>query len=136
MTCAEIIARVDELEPNQYSTDRKMEWLSNLDDKLLDECILTHRLDKTGREAELMLGTCPLPPYKNPDSTLLLADRYGVELYSSYLQMMIAKENSERARYNDERAVFLAKQQEFYDYFNRTHRPLTAYGKTSNRHKF
>ena len=136
MTCAEIIARVDELEPNQYSTDRKMEWLSNLDDKLLDECILTHRLDKTGREAELMLGSCPLPPYKHPDSTLLLADRYGVELYSSYLQMMIAKENSERARFNDERAVFLTKQQEFYDYFNRTHRPLSAYGRTSNRHKF
>ena len=136
MTCAEIIARVDELEPNQYSTDRKMEWLSNLDDKLLDECILTHRLDKTGREAELMLGTCPLPPYKHPDSTLLLADRYGVELYSSYLQMMIAKENSERARFNDERDIFMAKQQEFYDYFNRTHRPLTAYGRTSNRHKF
>ncbi len=136
MTCAEIIARVDDLEPNQYSTDQKMQWLSNLDDELLDECIMTHRLNRTGREAELMLGTCPLPPYKSPDATLLLADRYGVELYSSYLQMMIAKENSERARYNDERAVFLAKQQEFYDYFNRTHRPLTGYGKTRNRLKF
>ena len=94
MTCAEIIARVDELEPNQYGTEQKMQWLSNLDDELLDECILTHKLDKTGRELELMLGTCPLPPYRHPDATLLLADRYGVELYSSYLQMMIAKENS------------------------------------------
>ena len=62
MTCAEIIARVDELEPNQYGTEQKMQWLSNLDDELLDECILTHKLDKTGRELELMLGTCPLPP--------------------------------------------------------------------------
>ena len=81
-------------------------------------------------------GRCPLPPYTDARCTLLIADPYGREIYCSYLQMMIAKENSERARYNDERAVFLAKQQEFYDYFNRTHRPLTAYGRTSNRHKF
>ena len=41
-------------------------------------------------------------------------------------KQMIAKENSERARYNDERNISLTKLQEFYDYYNRTHMPKTA----------
>ena len=134
MTCAEIIARVDNLEPNQYGSAQKLEWLSNLDAVILDECISTHRQ----AENEFLINSEASPPlpYRNLDCTLLVPDRYGVELYSSYLQMMIAKENSERARFNDERNIYLTKLQEFYDYYNRTHRPLTGYGKTENRLKF
>ena len=134
MTCAEIIARVDNLEPNQYGSAQKLEWLSNLDSVILDECIMTHK--RAENEFMINSGVCPLPPYKHVDCTLLIADRYGVELYSSYLQMMIAKENSERARYNDERNIYLTKLQEFYDWYNRTHRPLTGYGRVENRLRF
>lgn len=134
MTCAEIIARVDNLEPNQYGSAQKLEWLSNLDSVILDECIMTHK--RAENEFMINTGDCPPPPYRSVDCTLLVPDRYGVELYSSYLQMMIAKENSERARFNDERNIYLTKLQEFYDYYNRTHRPLTGYGKTENRLKF
>ena len=144
MTCAEIIARVDNLEPNQYGSAQKLEWLSNLDSVILDECIMTHNEAGTSHASRAsgwatngcMINSGSPPPYNNVDCTLLIADRYGVELYSSYLQMMIAKENSERARYNDERNIYLTKLQEFYDWYNRTHRPLTGYGKTENRLKF
>ena len=45
MTGGDIISKVDSLEPNQYSTTQKLEWLSTLDGKIIDQVILTHEPD-------------------------------------------------------------------------------------------
>ena len=42
MTCGDIIARCDELEPNQYGTTLKLYWLSILDGQVIDELLKTH----------------------------------------------------------------------------------------------
>ena len=44
MTCGDIIAKVDALEPNQYGTNQKLEWLSILDGQVINEQILTHQM--------------------------------------------------------------------------------------------
>ena len=134
MTCAEVIAEVDRNEPNQYGLLQKLEWLSTLDGKVLDEIVMTHKRAET--ETMISSGRCPLPPYTDAGCTLLIADPYGREIYCSYLQMMIAKENAERARFNDERAIFQTAYQQYGEWYNRTHMPLTGYGMTENRHKF
>ena len=134
MTCAEVIAEVDRNEPNQYDLLQKLKWLSTLDGKVLDEIVMTHKRAET--ETMTSSGRCPLPPYTDARCTLLIADPYGREIYCSYLQMMIAKENAERARYNDERAIFEAAYQQYGEWYNRTHRPLTGYGKMENRFRF
>lgn len=43
MTAGDIISKVDMLEPNQYDTTQKLEWLSTLDGKIINEVLLTHR---------------------------------------------------------------------------------------------
>ncbi len=134
MTCAEVIAEVDRNEPNQYDLYQKLKWLSTLDGKVLDEVIMTHR--RAAHETMYNGGRCPLPPYNDAGCTLLIADPYANEIYCSYLQMMIAKENAERARYNDERAIYEAAYQQYCDWYTRTHRPLTGYGKKENRFCF
>lgn len=48
MTCGDIIARVDELEPNQYSTTLKLYWLSILDGQMIQELLLTHEIPPMG----------------------------------------------------------------------------------------
>ena len=42
MTIESIIAKADDLSPNQYSLEQKIGWLSTLDGKIYDEVILTH----------------------------------------------------------------------------------------------
>ena len=46
MTAGEIIAKTDELEPNQYSTELKLGWLSNLDGKIYEAVIKTHEPER------------------------------------------------------------------------------------------
>lgn len=51
MTCGDIIAKVDALEPNQYGTTQKLEWLSILDGQVINEQIVTHEFPPGCREA-------------------------------------------------------------------------------------
>ena len=54
MTCGDIIAKVDTLEPNQYDTTQKLAWLSELDGKIIDTVINTHAAEP---------GAMPPPPH-------------------------------------------------------------------------
>lgn len=42
MTIAEVISKVDELKPNTYTTEDKVEWLSNLDSRVKSQIIDAH----------------------------------------------------------------------------------------------
>lgn len=42
MTTGEVISKVDRLEPNQYDTETKLNWLSQLDGKIVSQVIMTH----------------------------------------------------------------------------------------------
>lgn len=116
MKAMDLIDRVDLLEPNDYSPEQKLHWLSTLDGKVFREVIETHD------DAEVT----ELPEYVNGDEELLIGAPYGEDIYYYYLQAMIAAENSETQRYNKRMTMFNAAYQGWTNFYNRTHMPKRA----------
>ena len=116
MKAMDIIERVDLLEPNDYSPEQKLHWLSTLDGKIFRELIETHE----GAETDT------LPVYVGGGEELIIGAPWGEDVYYYYLQAMIAAENSETQRYNKRMTLFNAAYREWTDFYNRTHRPKRA----------
>ena len=116
MKAMDIIERVDLLEPNDYSPEQKLHWLSTLDGKIFREILETHE----GAETDT------LPAYVGGGEELIIGAPYGEDVYYYYLQAMIAAENSETQRYNMRMTLFNAAYQAWTDYYSRTHRPKRA----------
>ena len=113
MKAIDMIERVDLLEPNDYSPEQKLHWLSGLDGKVFRELIETHE----------DAATDTLPAYVSGDEELLIGAPYGEDLYYYYLQAMIAAENSETQRYNKRMTLFNSAYTAFAAWYTRTHRP-------------
>ena len=116
MTAIDVIDRVDLLEPNDYSAEQKLRWLSALDGRILREVLLTHE----------GAPDVSLPDYSTGREALLVPEPYGGALYYHYLQAMIAAENGETQRYNKRITLFNDAYQGWTDDYTRTHRPLHA----------
>ena len=116
MKAMDIIDRVDLMEPNDYSPEQKLHWLSTLDGQVFTEVILTHEGGKLG----------PMPEYTTGQEQLLVDRPYGEDMYYYYLQAMIAAENAENARYTKRMTQFNSAYQSFVNWYNRTHRPLSS----------
>lgn len=116
MTISEAIRRTDELNPNQYDFNIKVGWLSRLDGMIYNEVISTHE----GNTRESFTG------YResDTDTELLVCFPYAGDIYNFYMQAMIAKENGETARYNDNIVMYNNAYQAYADYYNRTHKPV------------
>lgn len=99
-----IVARVDELTPNQYTLDQKLYWIDQLEAKIDKELRQTHVIP----EDEEM---------ENP---------YSDDLYPYWLQAMIAQQNSEVGKYNQHITLFNAKYAEYCAYINRKYTPVHA----------
>lgn len=130
MIAADIIARVDSLEPNQYDTITKLRWLSDLDGKIFVEQILTHEApaeDIFARaEADETTGQLSWPEYTSTDAELIVGMPYGMDLYAYYLMAMVALNNAEASKYNAKMISYNNAYQEWANYYNRTHRPRRA----------
>lgn len=128
MKCAEIIARVDSLSPNQYSVNDKLSWLSELDGKIFLEVILTHediREDIISRaEHDDVSGQLTWPSYLSSDDAVIVDATYGMDMYCYYLQAMIALNNAESTKYNAATVAFNNAYQSWANWYNRTHRPV------------
>ena len=118
MTIKECIDIVDNLKPNQYSIENKVDWLSYIDHSIINEVLLTHEGydgrydDFTGYSADkLNMGLIVPSPY----------DR----LYPAYLKMKIDEENGETARYNNSVTMFNAYLMEYKKWYNSKHMPLS-----------
>lgn len=116
MTIAEIIRKVDELEPNQYEDSQKLHWLSTLDGQIFEEVIKAH--EDPVRES--------FTAYTEATDKLLVPFPYGEDLYCWYLQAMIAAENAESTKYGQMMAMFNGAFSQFESWYNRTHRPKKA----------
>ena len=114
MTGLEVIARADDLAPNQYTPEQKIEWLSALDQKIWNEVFAVHC------DAE-----APAYPegYSSGEETLLIPAPYGWDVYSYHLLARVAEYNAEIAKYNLYATQFNAAYKEFCAWYNRTHRP-------------
>ena len=117
MTIEQIIAKVDNLSPNQYSTEQKIGWLSSLDGKIFHEVILTHAPG----------GYVFFPPdgYDTDEHELIVQAPYAEDLYTYYLLSRIAEMNAETAKYNQYAALYNAAYTDWTGWYNRTHRPIT-----------
>ena len=112
MKAMDIIDRVDLLEPNDYSPEQKLHWLSTLDGKIYREVIRAHEG-----------GGAWCGPYQSGEEELLVSPPWGGEIYYQYLQAMIAAENSETQRYNKRMTLFNSAYTAFAAWYTRTHRP-------------
>ena len=142
MTIQECIDRADNLYPNQYSEENKVDWLSRLDYRIFTDVILTHepimppppeeiRAESTANPLDIDTDK-PLPPhppefepYKvtNMTKELLVPFPFD-ELYIVYLQMKIDEANKETAQYNTNATFFNHYYDEFAKDYNRKHLPI------------
>ena len=126
MTIKECIDNVDNIKPNQYLIRDKVQWLSFIDEIIINDVLKTHegydgRYDDFAGYSEAKL-TVPLivpSPY----------DR----LYVAYLKMKIDGENGETARYNNSASMFNTYMMEYRKYYNKTHMPLTNKPRSASR---
>lgn len=117
MTIKECIDNVDNIKPNQYSTKEKVQWLSFIDEIIINDVLKTHegydgRYDDFAGYTEDKLS-----------ETLIVASPYD-RLYTAYLKMKIDGENGETARYNNSASLFNTYMMEYRKYYNKTHLPL------------
>ena len=118
MTIKECIDIVDNIKPNQYGTKEKVQWLSFIDEIIINDVLKTHegydgRYDDFAGYSEDKLSV-----------PLIVPSPYD-RLYTAYLKMQIDKENGETARYNNSAAEFNSYMMEYRKYYNKTHMPLT-----------
>lgn len=114
MTIGDAINRADELAPNDYSPEQKMRWLTSLDGQIFAEVIRTHK--KPIRES--------FHVYDDTSEELLVPFPYAENLYTWYLQAMIAAENAESVKYEQMRILYNEALRSFTDAYNRTHMPI------------
>lgn len=119
-TIGDVLAEVDELMPHNYDDSMLVKWLSNLELKIVNELFRTHKLAED--EAYLL----EFEGYDDEDSgsELLVKEPYS-ELYRYYLMAKICFANQETDRYTNEMLMFNAAYQEFANYWNQTHMPLS-----------
>lgn len=116
MTLSKAISRIDELKPNTYAHEQKIEWLSELDARIKAEIIDTHE----GGE------NVPFDGYdENDTETELLVPSPFTEVYIYWLEAKIDYANSEIGRYNNSIANFNTSFNSYANYYNRHNMPLT-----------
>ncbi len=115
MKAIEIIQKVDELEPNQYGVAQKLSWLLQLDGKIYRE--LTAAYDA---QASMPSGE------GDGDRTLLIGFPYCESVYCAFLQAMIAAENFETAKYNQQIAMFDSAYGQYRDWYMRSKKHLNT----------
>ena len=117
MNIKECIDNVDNVKPNQYGIEEKVDWLSYLDGIIINDVLKSHegydnRYDNfEGYSADKL-------------SVSLIAKAPYDRLYTAYLKMKIDEENGETARYNNSARMFNAYFDDYRKYYNKTHMPL------------
>lgn len=124
MKVYEILGIVDELNPNTYDEKIKIDWLSKIEGRIFNECILTHEHELVDDgEGNMVEPTFTGYSEEDEDTDLIVEDTY-TDLYRDYLMAMIAYSNGESERYTNSMLMFNTNLQSYYNYYNRTHKPI------------
>lgn len=141
MTANDIISKVDQLKPNEYSTAQKLMWLTQADRQLLVDVILKRgnkiaaAQPQSPTEGDLWLDDTILKRYTSewkevfPYTTseaVLLFDEYAEEFYQWYLMTQIDLYNAEYMRYNNSSEMLNRAYQDLERRYNRAV-PLPVY---------
>lgn len=122
MTIKEAISLINELEPNQYTDENKIAWLSDLDTQIYHEVFLTHE----GNTLESFDGYAA--DVDQDDTDLLVPAPYAQDIYIYHLQAKMAFENREIGEYNAASTMFNNAFQRFANRYHATHMPLSPGG--------
>ena len=92
MTIHDVIARTDDIAPNQYSAGQKLQWLSDFDGKVWRELIVTHEPAEGTPES--------FDGHVSEDEDVLIPAPWASDIYTYYLLSRIAEANAEIQKYN------------------------------------
>ena len=126
MTVSEAIALADALKPNQIERERKIEWLSRLDQWVFEQVITPREKDENTPTS----FTPYCPPYtdddldEDPGDQELLIPAPFDETYRFYLEMQIDLANLETDKYMSDLALYQNARGQFLRDYNRKHRRL------------
>ena len=112
MTVSEAIRQVDLLQPNSFSREEKLEWLTRLDGLIFQEIHGQYegcREDFSGYDGE-------------QEQTLLVQEPYAGELYLRYLQSRMDDANGDTDRLINSQRQFRAAYETYARWYNRNHR--------------
>jgi hypothetical protein len=115
MKIAEAISKVDALKPNTYSSEDKVEWLSNLDFRVKSQIIDAHE-----RCAPFFFYG--YDSILDQETELLVPAPYD-EMYLRWLEAMIDYHNSDDDRYNNAIMLFNNAYEGYKKHYTRTHMP-------------
>lgn len=115
MTIAEAISKVDALKPNTYASEDKVEWLSNLDARVMSQIIRTH-------EGGPDIAFYGYDSMLDRESVLLVPPPYD-EMYLRWLEAMIDYHNSDDDRYNNAITLFNNAYDGYKKHYTRNHMP-------------
>jgi len=118
MTVKNIVDLVDTKEPNSYTIDEKVAWLSNLDGKIFEEVL------KKYKEFDPDDEFTPYSTSTYATDTMLIGNPYGEDIYVHYLIAMIAQGNAETPRYNQQITLYNTAYSQWWNHYNTTHTPL------------
>lgn len=126
MTIREAIDRADSIKPNQYKDEVKMQWLSELDQRIYNDIFLTHEdnpYEGIEEPAEGEEDMRLIFPYTD-DSRVLLAESPYDMLYVSYLMAQIDFYNEETSRYQNTASMYNSQYDDYARWYNRSHMPI------------
>lgn len=144
MRIEEVIARTDELKPNQFSEDIKATWLSELDNRIYNDLISTHvdnpyftevmyeEIETEGPDGEKIIEqgeqilvneegqTFISFPYTDVSTDLLAPFPYDT-LYVNYLNAKIDETTGDTQRYANSYVLFNNAYSDYAKWYNRNH---------------
>lgn len=114
MTINAALEAVDALQPNAFSREEKLGWLSRAE----------------GLVKTQILDTCQDPPafsgysiHTDPETELLAPEPFD-ELYLRYIQAQMDSANGELTRYGNSAALFNSLLSAYRNHYIRTHTPV------------
>lgn len=116
MKILEAITRLDELQPNSFSSEEKVMWLEQLDRELWREVICTH---EGGAEIQE-----PCYNHETDDERELLVEPPYDIIYLHWMQSRIDYALAEFGRFNNSNAAFEADRMAWRLCYHRTHMPV------------
>lgn len=107
---------VDELKPNHYSAQRKMEWLNQIEGQIYEKVIKTHSNSGGITFEKYNLET-------DEDKELIASGIYE-DLYRYFIESQIDYSNQEINKYNNSAAMFNETYSNYVKAYRRAHMPL------------
>ena len=117
MTIQKALDLADQLKPNMMSAPVKIAFLSEIDQMIWTELVMTHA-HTDAEETKPAYDTDT-----DPGTELLIPEPYDM-LYVYWLMARIDHLNQEIDKYNNDRALFDNAYEQASDWYTRTHMPI------------